>query len=130
MRKDRALSVIEVILAMVIISICALAIASLFQEVLRGSPDVKRLSIATALNEEAMEMALAEGFNISNDSGSYIINNQTYNYEVRVYYVNSSNLDTPVTNVTRYKHVNVAIVYGQNFNRNVTLDSLVANYTY
>ncbi|MDD5044315.1 MAG: hypothetical protein PHH69_06945 [Candidatus Omnitrophica bacterium] len=129
MRKVLGLSVIEVIIAIVIIAICALSIASLFQEVLRGSPDIKRLTIAASLSEEVMESALADGFNITNNSGSYSIGNQTYNYVVTVYNVTNSSLDTPTAAVTNYKHINVTIIYGQGSNRNITLESIVTKHT-
>ena len=145
MRKDKGLSIIEVILAVVIISICVIAMASLFQGILRGSPDVKSLTVATALSEEAMERALGISFNeISNGSYSKVFNfsspfnasscncssnSSCFDYRLNVFYVNSTHLDTPAANATEYKRVEVTVKYGQNCNRNVSAVSLLTNYT-
>jgi type II secretory pathway pseudopilin PulG len=145
MKKDKGLSIIEIILAVVIISICVLSMAALFQQVLRGSPDIKKLTVATALSEEAMERVMELGYNILNSSYSEVFNfiapfnasDQNYNcsfnpggfdYQLNMFNVSSADLDTPVSNATDYKRVEVTVKYGSNCSRSVTAVSLFTNY--
>ncbi|MCM8779826.1 MAG: type II secretion system GspH family protein [Candidatus Omnitrophica bacterium] len=146
MKKNRGLSVIEIILSVAIIAICVLAMASLFQGILRGSPDIKKITVAAALSEEAMERAMELGYNILNSSYAYIFNftapfnasEQNYNcsfnpegfdYQLNIFNVSSADLDTAVGNATDYKRVEVSVKYGNNCSRSVTAVSLFTNYT-
>jgi len=127
--KQSGLTLFELLISMVIIAICVFSIALMFQQALRGSPNVKSLTIATALSEEAMERALAQGFNISSSGTQNFTGFPGYIYQIDVYNVDDVNLSETFNYSTGYKVVNITVKYGSNYSRNITTSSLLTNYT-
>lgn len=130
MGHRKGFSIAELVIAIVIISICLFSVALMFQQALRADPAVKHLTVATALAQKTMEETLAAGFNVTDASGTYA-DFPGYNYSISQYYaVNKTALDSATQTPTEYKHIQVVVGYTTaNGASNVTLDALVTNYT-
>lgn len=130
MKIKKGLTLAELIIAIIIISICALSIAVMYQEAIHGNFKVKAMTIATALEEEKAEEVLRLGYNGVNNSGpSYFPSPfNEYSFQVIVHYVQESNLDIPVDPIqTEYKNVEVRVMH--NDIGTISLNSLLTNYS-
>jgi prepilin-type N-terminal cleavage/methylation domain-containing protein len=139
MRRKVGFTLVELIIAIIVISICFLSVALMYQEVLRGAFQTRILSTATALAEEKMEEVLSKGY--LEYSGVTKIGPTSftrpgfteYSFQVNFYNVGLGDppddaLDTPVlTETTQYKKVEVKVMHSGI--ADITLTSLIANYT-
>lgn len=121
-------TLIELIISIIVISICVIPIAVMYQQALQGSLETKVLTVATSLAEEKMEEILRLGYSGISNVG---LNNfpkpfDDYNYEVIVHYVEASDLDTSVDPTeTDYKNIEVQVTHAI---QTVTLTSLLTDY--
>jgi len=130
MKNKRGFSLIELVIAIVIISTCAIGVAIMFQEASSGSYIAVVMTVATALAEEKMEETLRLGYSSASSVSSTAFASpfDDYTYEVIVHYVDESDLDTSVDpTVTDYKNVEVQISHAV-IDQAVVLNSVLANY--
>lgn len=126
MKTPKGFTLIELIMSVIIISICIIPVAVMFQQAMHGSVEAKVLTVANALAEEKMEEILRLGYaNVTNQSGTFT-GFSDYSFQVTVNYANSSDLNTPVANATGYRSVEVGVAHGGI--QPVALRSLVTNY--
>lgn len=112
MKSQSGFTLFEVVISMVIISICIFSVALMFQESLRGSVELRFMTQATALAEEKMEEISRLGYaGVSNVASDYFPSPfSDYSYRVTVHCVQAANLDTSVDPiVTEYKNVEVKV---------------------
>lgn len=116
MQNNKGLTLIELVLSIIIISICFLVLAMIYQQVLNNIYGTRVMSIASALAEEKTDDVFGKGYSgITNQSSaSFSSPFSDYTYEVVVNYVNDADLNTPVDpTVTEYKRVEVRVTHSQ-----------------
>ena len=112
MISQKGFSLIELVLAIVIIGIVIIPTALRYQEAMHGSCQTKVLTIATGLAEDKMEESLGLGYsNVADESlTSFGSPFDDYGYQVTVHYVNEGAFDTSVDpTVTDYKSVEIQV---------------------
>ena len=128
---NKGFSLLELVLAIVIIGLCAIPIALSHQQAAAGSIQTKVLTIATALAEEKMEVAINDGFSGVSDVASTAFNSpfDDYSYQVTVHYVDSSDLDTPIDpTASDYKNIEVQVSHSI-LDQGVALSTVLVDYT-
>jgi prepilin-type N-terminal cleavage/methylation domain-containing protein len=126
----KGLTLFELIIAIIIISICALSLAVMYQEAMRGNSTIKPMTIATALAEEKAEQVLGLGYSgVSNSGPTYFPSPfDEYSFQVIVHYVQASNLDTSVDPTqTSYKNVEIKVM--QNDIGTISIKSLLTDFS-
>jgi prepilin-type N-terminal cleavage/methylation domain-containing protein len=129
MKTNKGFTLVELVISIVIISICVLSIALMYQEALRGSFNAKVITVATALAEEKMEEILRLGYlgvgNVGQTNFSSPFSD--YSFKITVHYVQATDLNNPVDpTVTEYKNVEVKVMHS---NIATTINSLLTDYT-
>ncbi len=130
MRRKSGFTLVELIVSIIVISICFLSVALMYQEVLRGAFQTRMLSTATALAEEKTEEILSKGYSGVGNVVSTTFPSPFggYSFQVTVHCVASGNLDTSVDpTATEYKNVQVKVTHSSI--ADIPLTSLIANYT-
>lgn len=135
MKRKRGVTFIELIMAIIVVSISVLSVALIYQQVLKDSVSARVLTVATSLAEEKMEEKFGLGysgvsvgtegpFRFNNSSGSPFYE---YRYLINVTYVNETDPNVESATPTGYKRITVSVVHSQI--GNVTVRTLVTNYT-
>ncbi|MBU1727392.1 MAG: prepilin-type N-terminal cleavage/methylation domain-containing protein [Candidatus Omnitrophica bacterium] len=127
-KYKKGVSLFEIIIAIVIISIAVLGLVTMFQMSLKGGVSARYLTVAAGLAEEKMEEVLRLGYaNITNQGpSSFSSPFSDYQYRVIWHYVQSTNLSTSVDpTVTEYKNVLVNVTHANM--AAVTLNSLLTD---
>ncbi|MFA5090848.1 MAG: type II secretion system protein [Candidatus Omnitrophota bacterium] len=130
MKKNKAFTLAELAISLVIISICVFSVALMYQQASYGSFNTQVITVATGLAEETMEETLRLGYAGINSSSpvNFPAPFDSYSRQVAVHYVNPANLDAYVDPLqTEYKRVEVTVLH--NAVAVATLTSLVTNYT-
>ena len=109
--SQTAFTFVELVMSIIILSVCAIPIALLHQQASLGSHQARVVTIATALAEEKLEEVLRLGFAGVSDVGSTNFNSpfSDYSFQVDVDYVEEADLDTPVGYVTNHKSIEVQV---------------------
>ena len=126
--SKRGVSLFEIIIAIVIISIAILAVSVMFQLPLKGGVSTRFLTVATGLAEEKMDEVLRLGYTSIANQGpsSFPSPFSDYQYQVSWHYVQEANLTTSVDpTVTEYKNVQVSVTHTNI--AAVTLNSLLTD---
>lgn len=130
MRTKTGYSLIELIIAIIIIPICVGGVTIVFQNVLVRGFRVRAMTTSVALAEEKMDETLRLGYSSVADVSSTAFNAPfgDYTYTVVVRDVESNDLDTPVINApaTGYKNVKVNVTHSEI--GTITLTSLLTDY--
>lgn len=133
MKTKRGVTLIELTISIVIVSVCLIPVALMYQQSARGSYITRVMTVATLLAEEKMEEALMLGYLgvASVASTAFPSPFDDYNYEVIVHYVDPSgdppDFDTPVDpTVTDYKSVLIEV--DRSGTETVSLKSLLTNF--
>ena len=129
MRQGKGFTLVELVMSIIIIAICAIPTALMFQQAAGKSFITRVTTVATALAEEKMEETLGLGFSGVTDSGPTAFSSpfSDYSYQVTVYYVQAADLNTSVSpTVTAYKNVEVRISHSAV--GTVSLMSLLTSY--
>jgi type II secretory pathway pseudopilin PulG len=114
MKSKRAITLIELTMSIVVISICLLSVGLIYHSVLTKNISIQSMTIATSLAEEKMDEVLRLGFSgISNDGPTAFADPFTdYTYQVTVINVQPTDLDTSTgATETGYKNVAVNVTY-------------------
>ncbi|HTG02009.1 MAG TPA: type II secretion system protein [Nitrospirota bacterium] len=126
-------SLIETIITLVVISIAAVGVMSVFSVGMGGSSSPLLLSQATQLAQGEMDQVLGEkaasGFaSIATGTGLPCVSNMLAGFTCSrsAYYVNAGALNTPAGVATDYLHVTVTIT--QPTVNSVSLDTVIAKY--
>jgi prepilin-type N-terminal cleavage/methylation domain-containing protein len=126
-------SLIEIIITLVVLSIAAVGVLSVFTAGIKGSANPLLINQAVQLAQGEMDQVLGEktanGFAaiaIGNPLGCNSTMLAGFNCSRNIYYVNPGALDTQVGGPTNYKHVTVTITEANI--GSVILDGLVTNY--
>ncbi len=126
-------TLIEIIITLVVLSIAAVGVLSVFTSGISGSANPLIVDQATQLAQGEMDQVLGE--KTANGFAAIAIGNPLacrsamlagFNCSRNIYYVNPGALNTQVGGPTDYKHVTVTIT--QATIGSVTLDGLVTNY--
>ena len=129
MKAKQGFTLIGLLISIIIIAICAIPTALMFQEATRGSYQTRVLTTATALAEGKIEDVLRLSF--SGISAITLTNFPVpftdYSFQVNVNYVEASDLDTPVVYGTDYKNVEVQVIHNAS-QQAVAIKSLLTNY--
>ena len=116
MRSTKGFTLIELIIAIVILSLCILGIAGVYQTVLVKGVRAKIIDTSIGLLEEKMDEVLGEGYSVGGGgtgivySGSYT-SFTDYTYEVEVHFVDPAvSFDTSDDpNDNGYKNIEVRV---------------------
>lgn len=121
-------TIVELLMAIIIISICVIPVALMYQQATQGSYQTRVLTVATALAEEKMEEVLRLGYSGVSDIGlsNFPSPFADYSFQVDVDNVEAEDLDTSVVNETGYKSVEVQVSHS--VAPSVTVKSLLTNY--
>lgn len=124
----KGFTLIGLVISIIIISICSIPIAIMYQQASLGSFQTRAITIATALAEEKMEEVLRLGYlGISDAAGNFLTPFQDYSYQVIVHYVEAEDLDTPVDpTVTGYKNIELQVNHSAM--GSIKLNSLLTNF--
>jgi len=134
-KNERGFSLVEIILTLVILSIAAGGVLSVFTEGIGRSSDPLLISQAVQLAQEKMEEAVAlrlsSGFNavVSNPGGAFPAPFTDFTWNRTVNCVAATDLNTSIGAppcAAGYAHVSVSVTHG--VTGTITIDSLVANY--
>lgn len=128
-KNNKGLTLIELVLSIVIIAICFIPVATMYQQVLSKIYRSRVVTIAGALAEEKMDEVSGKNFLNINDEGPASFSNPfgDYSYEVVVHYVQPGNLNTSVDpTVTDYKNIEVRISHSEI--GTMRINSLVTNH--
>lgn len=126
---NEGFSIIELVISIVVVSICIIPISLLYQEAMRGSIETNVLTVANALAEGELEENLQLGFSGVSDVASTAFSEpfDDYSYQVTVHYVNASDLETSVDpTVTDYRTVEVQVSHDAI--GTISSKSLLTNY--
>ena len=125
----KGLSLIEVIVSMVLISIIMYSSVQVFISSGAKGTNVEVFSIAQSLAENKLEENLSKSFtHISNEAQTAFLNQlSNYTYEILVNYVSKEALDMPVASTTKYKKIRVSIRH-PSLSRPTSLESIRVNY--
>jgi prepilin-type N-terminal cleavage/methylation domain-containing protein len=128
----RGFTLIETIITLVVLSIAAVGVLSVFIAGMKGSANPLIIDQATQLAQGEMEQILGEktgagGFG-SIASGGCVVNLPGFNCSRTVCYVTTADLNSTAACgvVTSYKHVTVTVT--QPAIGNVSVESLITNY--
>ena len=122
-------TLVEMLMAIIVISLCAGSLAVFFEQASQGSYKTRVLTIASALAEEKMEETISLGFSSVSDSGPAAFSSpfNEYTAQVVVHYAQANNLDVSVDPVvTAYKTVEVLVDHSAI--EAISLKSLLTNY--
>lgn len=127
--RRRAFTLIEVIVAIVLVGIFMYAGMGVMMNSGKYSVVVENLSVAQSLAEERLEMAMARPYaSISSEALTNFTGNlSSYSYETIVEYVTPGNLDSTSVSDTGYKRIRVFIRNPLMANP-VKLESIKADY--
>jgi len=127
MMKERAFTLIETIITMVILSIVLIPFSVLTTNVIAKNVRSQASVTAVALAEGEMERITALRFSAVVDQApsSFDAPFTVYTKEITVDYVNANALDTPVTGPTDYKRVQIRVSSG--LSDTITLTTLLTN---
>lgn len=110
MRKNSGMTLIELIIVIVIVSICFFSIMSVFMQALNQNFTNEIKTTATFLAEEKMEEILYTDFDkLSEEEGQFSPPFSDYQYRITWDYVEKSDLDASVEGSTEYKNVKVYV---------------------
>jgi len=126
----KGFSLIELIISIVVISICAISLATMYQEASRGSYKTEATTVATILAEDKLEETLMDGYSGVSSVGSTAFDSPfgDYTYQVTVNYVNAADLETSVDpTVTDYRTIEVQVDHAA-ISHSVTIKSLLTNH--
>jgi prepilin-type N-terminal cleavage/methylation domain-containing protein len=109
--SDKGFSLIETILATVILAVSFLSLVYVFTSTTRHSGNLDFMNTAVLLAHETMEQVTAKPFaDVANiGTTSYGGNFNRYSFQVAVGYVNVGDLNTQVGGPTDYKRVTVTV---------------------
>ena len=130
--NSKGFTLIETIITLVVLSIAAVGVLSVFTAGMKGSANPLIISQATQLAQGEMDQVFGEkavpgGFGTI-ASGVCVLTLPGFNCSRAVCYVPSTNLNdiTACGAVTKYKHVTVTVT--QPVIGSVSVDSLITNY--
>ena len=129
--NKRGFSLLELVLAIVIIGMCIIPIALKHQQAAQGSYQTKVLTIATALAEGEIEEVIGSGFSAASDVSltSFDSPFDDYSYQITVHYVEGDDLDTSVDpTTTDYKNIEVQVSHSV-LDQAVVLNTVLVDYT-
>lgn len=110
MRRNSGMTLIELIIVIVIVSICFFSIMSVFMQALNQNFTNEIKTTATFLAEEKMEEILYTDFDkLSEEEGQFSSPFSDYQYRITWDYVEKSDLDASVEGSTEYKNVKVYV---------------------
>lgn len=115
-KKNSGLTLIELVLSIVIIAICFIPVAAIYQNVLNRLYMTRVTAVANALAEEKADEVLGEDFDDVTDESltSFPSPFSDYSYEIIVHYVNFGALNTSVDPTeTEYKNIEVRISHSE-----------------
>jgi len=119
MKHKKGYSLVELIIAVVLIGICILPVALVFQTVLAKNYRLTVITTAVSLAEDKMDEVLIQGYTIGGGVGvvyseSFASPFDDYSYAVEVHNVEPPNLGTSVDPTdTGYKNVEVRVAHAQ-----------------
>ena len=130
--KSNGFTLIETIITLVVLSLAAVGVLSVFTSGMKGSANPLILSQATQFAQGEMDQVFGE--KAANGFNTIAVGNPLacatavagFNCSRNIYYVNSGNLNTQVGGPTNYKHVTVTVT--QPVIGNVSVDSLISDY--
>lgn len=131
--KSNGFTLIETVITLVVLSIAAIGVLSVFTAGLKGSANPLLVDQATQLAQGEMDQVLGE--KAANGFAAIAIGNPLactstmlagFNCSRNIYYVNPGALTIPVGGPTNYIHVTVTITEATI--GSVDLDGLVTNY--
>lgn len=126
MMNNKGLTIVEIVISMVVISISVLSIVFSYQQALNNSVKTRSLTVGTGLAEDKIEEMLAREYSaVASETGSFSSPFADYSYSVDVYNVQSSDLDTSYGSETGYKRVDVTVAGGDG--TTVELDTLITD---
>ena len=133
MRKDRGLTILEIIIILAILGLAIPTILAAFGRIVATGADANTAVIAANLAEEKMEGLIkgkrfADIVSVANTDLSAPFSN--YNYEIAVNYVNGNALDTPVAGPTDFKRVRVITTKDGMGGFDVTLSTIITYVGY
>ncbi len=129
MKTKRGVTLIELTISIVIVAICLIPIALMYQQAAQGGYVTRVMTVATLLAEEKMEETLILGYLGVNSVASTAFPSPftDYNYEVIINYVDPSDLDASV-NPTVTDHKSVLVQVDRSGLETISLKSLLTNY--
>jgi prepilin-type N-terminal cleavage/methylation domain-containing protein len=108
--KRRGMTLVELVIGITIIAIAFYVLIAIFVTILPRTARVETLDKKAYLAQEKIEECLARSFaNTSNEAGSFTGSFSSYQYQVVVTYVASTELNNPVGGPTDYKNVKVRV---------------------
>jgi len=128
LKVQKGFSLIESVLAIVIIGGALIGLSQMLTETTMDNIDIDISTVGVFLAHETMVETMAQDFGNINDvlTTPYTGNFANHSYQVAVDYVNDSNLDSPVGGPTDYKRV-VVTVTSSVWPGSITLTSLAVN---
>ena len=111
MIRNKGFTLVELVVAMVVIAIVMYAAIAIFITSGAKGVNVEVFTVAQSLAEGKLEEAMARNFgDITLESETNFTGDlSSYSYEIVVDYVSAEALDTPVASVTEYKKIQVKI---------------------
>ena len=109
--SQTAFTFVELVMSIIILSVCAIPIALLHQQASLGSHQARVVTIATALAEEKLEEVLRLGFSGVSDTGlsNFPDPFSGYSFRINVDYVEEADLNAPVVYATNHKSIEVQV---------------------
>lgn len=146
MKNRRGLTLIEIIILLAVLAFAIPAVLMAFAQIVGKGADVQTVAVATNLAQEKME-GLIRGKTfaqiVSEGPADFTGSFSTYNYQIVVDYVDSGDLNTPVTgtgddegdddddgflnDATDFKRVRVVTTRDGMADFNITLSTIVTN---
>lgn len=130
MKNNNGMTLIELVLSIIIISICFIPVGIIYNQALAKIYRSRVMTAASGLAEEKMDQVLGSAFAGVANAGPTAFSSPfaDYSYQVIVHYVDAADLNTSVDPaVTQYKNVEVRITHTQI--GTLKMISLLSNYT-
>lgn len=142
MKNKRGLTLLEIIILLAVLAFAIPAVLMAFARIVGQGADATSVAVATNLAQEKMEGIIrGKTFNqiASEGPADFTGSFSTYNYQIIVDYVNSTDLNTPVASddddededdedsPTDFKRIRIVITRDGMAGFNITLSTIVTN---
>jgi len=131
--KNRGLTILEIIIILAVLGLAIPTVLAAFARIVATGADANTAVIAANLAEEKMEGEIrGKRFADIASAGpvDFTAPFSSYNYQIAVDYVNSSDLNTPVAGPTDFKRVRTIVTKDGATGFNVTLGTIITYIGY